>query len=161
MNCYYHSDQIAVAQCTDCGKGLCKDCASIYEIPICDSCNKKRISNEEKHLINELLFIGIGGAVLTCLMSILMNNSHHPVNGDTSITHYLILFYMFSGAIAGWQTLTKITSSMFISMSFVGWGIYFFVKAILAIFVGLIMLPVKIIRNIYQLRQLKNINPNG
>lgn len=39
MNCYYHPQEPAVAQCVDCHKGLCQRCASKYEIPICDDCN--------------------------------------------------------------------------------------------------------------------------
>ncbi|KAA6309523.1 hypothetical protein EZS27_038999, partial [termite gut metagenome] len=36
MNCYEHSIQPAVAQCPDCGKGLCTECASAYSLPICN-----------------------------------------------------------------------------------------------------------------------------
>jgi hypothetical protein len=48
MNCYEHPVQSAVAQCPDCGKGLCAECASAYSLPICNRCNKKRINAEKR-----------------------------------------------------------------------------------------------------------------
>lgn len=45
MNCYYHPERPAVAQCVDCGKGLCQECASMNakSIPVCPSCAKRRL----------------------------------------------------------------------------------------------------------------------
>lgn len=45
MNCYYHPDRPAVAQCADCGKGLCQECANrnSKKIPLCPDCAKKRL----------------------------------------------------------------------------------------------------------------------
>ena len=43
MNCYFHVDQPAVAQCNVCGKGLCKECASKYHNEVvCDDCVTER-----------------------------------------------------------------------------------------------------------------------
>lgn len=46
MNCYYHPEEPAVAQCADCGKGLCPECASrnSKKIPLCPTCAKKRLT---------------------------------------------------------------------------------------------------------------------
>lgn len=38
MNCYYHEERAAVAQCTKCGKGLCKECVDKYTPILCDDC---------------------------------------------------------------------------------------------------------------------------
>lgn len=45
MNCYYHPDRQAVAQCVDCGKGLCQECAgpNTKKVPLCPDCAKKRL----------------------------------------------------------------------------------------------------------------------
>ncbi len=42
MNCYFHTDQVAVATCQDCGIGLCKECASKYTPALCSECAGKR-----------------------------------------------------------------------------------------------------------------------
>lgn len=36
MNCFYHPEKEAVAQCTECNKGLCNECATRFNKPICD-----------------------------------------------------------------------------------------------------------------------------
>lgn len=41
MNCYFHVEQPAVTQCSICGKGLCKECASKYKDVVCDDCIAK------------------------------------------------------------------------------------------------------------------------
>lgn len=41
----------------------------------------------------------------------------------------------------GWSALTRIQPSMFIWMSFVGWIVYFLIKGILSIFIGVFIAP--------------------
>lgn len=61
MNCFYHPEKPAVAQCSNCGKGLCKSCI-ITQRPIrCDACVKKielsakcAKENEEKNRKKQL-----------------------------------------------------------------------------------------------------------
>jgi hypothetical protein len=61
INCYNHPDRPAVAQCSDCGKGLCAQCASDYARPICNACNRKRINIEKDGIVKELLLtLGLG-----------------------------------------------------------------------------------------------------
>ena len=57
MNCYEHPKLTMVAQCPDCGKGLCAECASIYSIPIRKNGNRKRINVEKGEIIKELILM--------------------------------------------------------------------------------------------------------
>ena len=59
MNCYYHPDHDAVAQCADCGKGLCRSCATRFTIPICPECNGVRRRSELRGCIVPLLLCGL------------------------------------------------------------------------------------------------------
>lgn len=45
MYCYYHPELPAVAQCANCGKGLCPECASrnSAKIPLCPTCAKRSL----------------------------------------------------------------------------------------------------------------------
>ena len=61
MNCYYHPDHDAVAQCADCGKGLCRSCATRFTIPICPECNGVRRRSELRGCIVPLLLCVYGG----------------------------------------------------------------------------------------------------
>ena len=38
MKCYYHHDRDAVATCTRCGKGLCAECADLFDPCLCIDC---------------------------------------------------------------------------------------------------------------------------
>ena len=159
MNCYNHPPQTAVAQCQDCAKGLCSQCATIYSMPICGSCNKSRINNERRSIIKELLVIFIGGLILTYFLSTLFSTpvgeSGHTVRFDTFT--YIMLFYICAGTLSGWQTLTSITPSVFLVLPIIGWLIYFAIKLFLAFWIGLVMLPIRIVRNIIRLTQLQKI----
>lgn len=159
MNCYNHPSEAAVAQCFDCGKGLCSQCATTYSLPICNSCNKSRISNERSRIIKELLVIFIGGGILTFLfvklLSMPVGKNNYTVPFDT--VAYIILYYICAGIIAGWRTLTKITPRMFLVLPIIGWLIYFALKLFLSYWVGLIMLPIRTVRNIVRLVKLQKI----
>lgn len=159
MNCYNHPQETAVAQCTDCGKGLCHTCAATYTFPICTDCNNKRIRNEKTDIFKEL-FITFGFGIIVAYF----NGKYIFFEGDFShslksiIFYYIFAIYAFSGIVAGWKTLTRITPAVFLMLPIIGWVIYFIVKLLLAFWLGLIMLPVRTFRNIYRLVALQKIN---
>ena len=41
MNCANHPAEAAVAQCTECGKGLCVQCVQNQPKPVCAACHEK------------------------------------------------------------------------------------------------------------------------
>lgn len=159
MNCYNHPSIVAVAQCSDCGKGLCPQCASAYSIPICKPCNKLRIKNERSRIIKEMAITFIFGAILTFIFYKFL--SRPVIEGGTKVSfnalNYIVLFYISAGLIAGWQTLNRITPRMFLFLPLIGWLIYFAIKLFLSFWVGLVMLPIITIRNIIRLTKLSKI----
>lgn len=76
MNCYYHPDRPAVAQCVDCGKGLCTECASrnSKKIPLCPSCAKKRLKRAIKA---EIVYFIVLGVVYLIGYEVGMNTNNH------------------------------------------------------------------------------------
>jgi len=156
MNCYNHTVQPAVAQCPDCGKGLCGECVSLYSIPICTSCNKKRITSERGQIIKEMLLTFGVGALLAYFFYQWTNGGHsYPLLYN--IISFVIPFYVFSSIIPGWKTLTSITPRVFLFLPIIGWLLYFLVKFILSVAVGLVMLPVRTVRNIARLVALGKV----
>lgn len=156
MNCYEHPTQPAVAQCPDCGKGLCAECASAYSLPICNSCNRKRINAEKSGIIKELLLTYGVGILLGVLFARWTNKglSFHLIY---AIISYAIPIYVFSGIVPGWKTLTRITPSVFLFLPIIGWVLYFIIKLVLSLCLGLVMLPIRTIRNIHRLMALSKI----
>lgn len=156
MNCYNHTTQPAVAQCPDCGKGLCAECTSLYSMPICTTCNNSRIAKERSRIIKELLLTFGLGVVLAYFFYQWTNGGHsYPLLYN--IISFVIPFYVFSGIVPGWKTLTRITPNVFLFLPIIGWVLYFIIKFALSVCIGLVMLPVRTIRNVVRLVALGKI----
>lgn len=150
MNCFNHIEENAVASCQDCQKGLCNECASLYTFPICTQCNSQRKQFQKKVIYKELLLMFVFG----CILYYLLLQIYTPVNsslleGGIFEKVFLVVsgFYLGGALIAGWKTLTYITPNIFLFLPLVGWLIYFIVKFLLSIAVGLVMFPVRLFRN--------------
>jgi len=69
----------------------------------------------------------------------------------------LLLGYLLAGLPWGWSTLTRITPAMFLTLSIIGWVIYFAVKFTLALFVGAFITPFKIYQVISGFRRAREM----
>jgi len=153
MNCFNHPEEVAVASCIDCGKGLCRNCASLYQMPICNECNLKRVKNDKGNIIRVYLpSIVLFAAGLGIGIS----------NGDFQMG--FLLGYIFAGTPWGWKIVTFLQPRMFLFLPLIGWLIYFIIKVAFAVGVGLIALPIGFIKLIIGLvsarSKEKNINDN-
>jgi hypothetical protein len=153
MNCFNHPEEVAVASCVDCGKGLCKNCASLYQMPICNECNLKRVKTDKGNLVrvyvpSVVLFIPW---MLWCI-----------ANG--SFLMGFIAGFIFAGIPWGWKVVTFIQPKMFLFLSFGGWVVYFLIKFVISCFVGIVALPIGLIKLIISLvsahKKEQNINNN-
>lgn len=74
MNCYYHQERAAVAQCGKCGKGLCQECINKTEYTfdekaMCRDCNRQTIDfllEDDKKEKNKLIIKS--AIILVCLI---------------------------------------------------------------------------------------------
>jgi len=162
MNCYNHPEEVAVASCIDCGKGLCKSCTSLYQMPICNECNMKRVKADKGNLIRVYIpsiIMFIVGAIFCFFIG---------SRGNWPLTDYLLGFFLigfvFAGIPWGWKVLTFLQPRMFLFLSLFGWVVYFLIKLLLSYFVGLVALPIGLIKLIIDLastsKKEKNINSN-
>lgn len=158
MNCYNHHESNAVAQCQDCSKGLCNECAKQFSLPICSTCNTARGGNEKNRIMKELfLTFGIGIGLVYMASKGPIGELLFKENSIQSTLLILGMAYVYSGLVAGWYTLNKITPQIFLFLPLIGWVIYFVVKAMIAMWVGLVMLPVRTYRNITRLKEISAI----
>jgi len=160
MNCFNHSNIVAVGICNDCKTGLCLTCASKYTIHICSRCNIRRAKREKSKILNELILTFFAGLIFVAF-SIVTPTNEDEIHGTkwflirTIAT--LILFYGGASIVSGWKALNSFTSQFFLFLPIVGWVIYFFVKVLSAASIGWIMLPLRCAKNFKRLHQLKNI----
>ncbi len=149
MKCANHPELDAVATCVDCGKGLCSDCTSAYEFPICESCNAGRVAGEKKELMKNIAL-----TVLFFFVGVYFASSS---GGGSNVVGMIVIGYLFAGIPWGWSFLNKITPSIFLFLPLIGWVIYFFIKGILSFFIGFIALPIKLYQIFRDSKRLKGI----
>ena len=127
MACYKHLDRESVAQCVDCGRNLCAECADAFHPSLYVGCATERAAAIKRELVKNIVI----SIVLMVIGVVIIKNP---------------LGILLAGIPYGWAILNSITPSMFLWMSWVGWLIYFFIKLLLAYVIGLIALPIKLIK---------------
>jgi hypothetical protein len=153
MNCFNHPEEVAVANCVDCGKGLCKKCASLYQTPICNECNLKRVKTDKGNLIRVYV-----PSIVLFIPWMLWGIA----NG--SLLMGLAVGFIFAGIPWGWKVVTFIQPKMFLFLSFGGWVVYFLIKLVISCFFGIVALPIGLVKLIIGLvsanKKEQNINNN-
>ena len=129
MNCYYHPDHDAVAQCADCGKGLCRSCATRFTIPICPECNGVRRRSELRGCIVPLLLCGLLFAI--------------GYNSEFMGPDRLFGAYMLMSVYGGWKFINRFCPFVFVWFSVEAIFWYFLIKvALSSMLIGFFVTPV-------------------
>ena len=131
MNCYYHPSRPAVAQCPDCGKGLCRECASKYEKPICTECNNKRGKNATITYAKPLIVCAIL-FVVGCLVGKSFGFGDEPA----------IMGYIFTCVYGGWSIVNMFFANIFITLDLHSIIFYYGLKIMLSMIVGIFATPI-------------------
>lgn len=151
MKCFYHNDRDAVAQCTECGKFLCSECAEVWEPPHCPSCGKAKSSYNKSSAAASLIVTGIFFA----LGAVLAGFSYIGYDYSLGLKLFGILLfgYIFASLPAGWRKLSNLTSKFFLALPIIGWLFYFAIKAFLSFFVGCVVMPIETAKDIRALKR--------
>lgn len=143
MNCFNHTEQPAVAQCSNCGRFLCKECSMKYKPILCDECGdefiqaqqvqeqNKEISDKNRFIIAIALF-----AVNFCIYffgSIAVGN----MTSDTFL-YIIVSSFAWAGIPYGWQKLNMLRDKLnfILILPIIGWLFYFGIKFALAMCIG-------------------------
>jgi hypothetical protein len=154
MNCYNHPEEIAVTKCIDCGKGLCKACATTYKNPICSECNMVRVQNEKL-----VFFMFIIPSILMFILGVVYTFYTASGNNWTVIDKILgslAYGYCFAGIPWGWKLLSYFWDwKRFWGENTIRWWfglpkfmvfpMHILLKLCASVFVGLVALPIVII----------------
>lgn len=127
MNCFNHPNQPAVAQCADCGKGLCRQCASQYTIPICQSCNDKRKGSDTVGYIKPLVI---------CIILYIIGYNLEIMGPDHAFGGYMLMC-----AYAGWKFIGQFIPNIFLifNLSAIFW--YYLIRLVISMFIGAFVTP--------------------
>lgn len=150
MNCMNHPTEAAVAQCTDCGKGLCIQCVSQFKPILCDACAQKRKKSTIRHYVVPLI-----AYTVLFIIGYRLNFMATKSFPDTQILSGYILMSLLSG----YQLVNVIFPFHLTSGSTGTWLIYYVFKLALYAIAGFFTAPFTIAWNIYKLvrtTRLKN-----
>jgi hypothetical protein len=146
MNCINHPSETAVSQCQVCGKGLCVECTNKFSKPICPDCFSDSRQKQKRTVVAEIILTLLIGLPISIIIDLLVNDTYKTP--DSFWKSHFFLIYMGLGIVSGWKTLTRITPQIFLFLPVLGWVLYFFIKAVLSLFVGLVAFPIRMTRNL-------------
>jgi len=138
MACFYHPNRQATVSCNTCGKALCSECGGAFQPPTCLDCVQDHVSK-----VKTEMFTSIAISVVLMIVGCVIIESPMGI--------------LLAGIPYGWSILNSITPSMFLWMSWVGWIIYYGIKLVLAYFIGLVALPIKIFKWVTELNRVKKL----
>ena len=132
MNCINHPTVAAVAQCADCSKGLCPDCANTYKLILCTPCYNQRkkadiINNTYRLVLYIVLFI----------VGYRLNFMASKGSPDT----YILSGYIIMAILSGYVFVNNIIRWEMLVGTGVMWMIYYLFKLFLYAFVGFFTAP--------------------
>ena len=154
MNCYNHPEDAAVASCIDCGKGLCKNCTDLYQMPICSECNMKRVKVDKGSYLGVYVL-----SVLMLIFGFFTGMDSGVREGFTGFLVALGFAYVFAGVPWGWRRMSFQSKTILILPIF-GWILYFCFKFMLSWVVGLYAMPFGIAKAVSTHKNEKNIKNN-
>ena len=142
MRCYYHPHRYAVAQCPDCGKGLCKECASRYQKPICKSCNDQRGKNEIKEYSKPLAICTVM-FIIGCIV------------GSGLGEDAILMGYLFTCIYGGWSIVSMFFSNIFVTLDLHSIVLYYGLRIVLSAVIGIFATPIFLGYCIYKIIKTK------
>lgn len=145
MRCHQHPSLDVVATCRECGRGLCSGCSSKYNVPLCASCAHSRINSEKSEITRSFI-----ASIVLAFAALVFTSGAPPASR-------FFLMYAFAGIPWGWRVLTRITPNVFLFMPLIGWVFYFSIKLTLATWVGVVALPIFVIKRVNRWRELKSL----
>ena len=170
MKCFNHVDREAVATCQSCGKGLCRECASKHRPCLCEECYQDNVNDAEamKRLKKkaalvdtnmEMLTTSIIGVVIGVAMTLFMAAALGRY-GTFDAADYTGMFVFFFGVPFGWKGITYIESLLptpgFIIISLYLLIMWYFVKFVLALVLGIPLFLFQFVKWIVKLSKISN-----
>lgn len=153
MKCFNHIDLDATATCQECGKGLCINCSSRFNVILCEGCllnHNKSVSREMYIGLAITISIFIGFTYLLGTMTL-----HHgkTVGFEKAWIFGLLLSFTFWG----WRFLNNYLPTLASGTGAV-WIIYLFIKFTAAYFIGILVGPYQIFKmskEIYRVQKVR------
>lgn len=133
--------EYSVNRCSKCGRQLTMEEDAAFHPPTCMNCAREHVSMIKTEMIKNI-------AISVVLMIIGIVIIQNPMG------------ILLAGIPYGWSILNRITPTMFLWMSWFGWIVYFLIKLVIAYFIGIVALPIKLFQWISEIVKVKNLEKN-
>lgn len=160
MNCFYHNDRPAVAQCVECGKFLCTECASKRTPVVCDGCaeeitqayqTNEKISKEK--FKKSVKIAAIIGALMGIYMILEALGGGSIAGAILMIPVGLAMVVICAGLPFGWRSFNKYRQKLnfILILPIAGWIFYFSLKLTYSFMVGWLLM----IKSLLQYKEIR------
>ena len=148
MFCFNHNETGAVQQCEGCGKGLCRECVTLFSLPICSECNHSLACEELGKRISTIVF----SAILFII----------PFFVADGFSSKLIFGYIFGSLPWGYQFMGSFYDAAYSKVKVIftkkeDAGNHILKQVLIGLLLGPFVAPFAIIKTILRIRQLKQI----
>lgn len=141
MECINHPSVVAAGTCQLCGKALCSDCLNRFTSPLCEPCLLQHNAGIGRKL---LVDIGITVVIFAAVLGLLLYRNPTYIQAA--------FFYGVTAACTywGWLFLSQRPIPL-VFTSFAGLGLFYCVKFVISMFIGIIVTPIQLFRRIWSL----------
>jgi len=172
MKCFNHTERDAVATCQKCGKGLCKECAEKYTPCMCDTCaarvqrdRQQQAQDKEeqrKQKYKDALVDTRREFITTSVIGILIGiflvcvYSGYEEYGFTDYVGFFIVGFCIP---FGWKFITYLQSFFPLTIfgTFWFWLIFFAVKVVLSMLLGIPAFIYQLVKTILTQRKINKL----
>ena len=146
LSCFNHPDQVAVAVCKTCGKGLCSVCTDKYTLQLCDKCllaNNEQVRDQLKKRQRKYTVALVLGLIAGLALGI---GVLPDVGGMGLLLFPAIYGYFFPSVVAGFYAVPKfnVIFGKLLRVPIAGWAVLLIViplGVMIWMLIGLFALP--------------------
>jgi len=157
MSCYYHEGREEVAVCPQCGKQLCRDCASLTQEGLCYNCAMANNETVKNVFIKDTVWFIVLLIGFIVSVSLLTNYGFEGTEGTIGI-----IIFVLVGVGPAWRLLsrnTKSSGTVYVEDGQTVFGLLIF-KGLLALFLSIFMPISYFIKFFVNLRNFIKVKKN-
>lgn len=139
MNCLKHPEEIAVAQCIECGKGMCVTCVGEQQKPLCNSCRQEL----RRHTIGMVLF-----RIILYIALFFIGYKLNFMKSEATSEAQFVSGYALMAIFVGWHFFSSFVKWRLVQGSLATWAIYYVIKLCLSAVAGFFIAPIVILWNL-------------
>lgn len=142
MNCANHPTEPAVAQCVNCGRGLCQKCVDGQKKPLCISC---KISRYKNSVVYSMLYL------LLYVVLFYIGYKWNFLSHNHSLHDAKFSGYFFITILTGYYLIQSWTHNVIVEYDSVHAIISLIIGFIFSLLIGFVAVPIVILWNLFRL----------